>query len=191
MRRIDMAKLEAGTKLPDFQFHTAGGLDTTALEVVKKAKKTIFWVLRYVGCTSCRYDIHVIKERYKEFLELGAQILVVLQSQPEIVNADLKGDEVPYEIITDPDQKIYQQFSIEAAPTIEGLRPTDPAVIKKWEAKRELVKASGFVHGKYEGNENQLPAMFIVDAAGNIDYARYATSIAGLPGIDEVLEKLR
>jgi peroxiredoxin len=184
-----MAKLEEGNKIPDFQFHTASGLDTSASEVIKKAQKTVFWVLRYVGCTSCRYDIHVIKERYGEFVALGAQVLVVLQSRPEIVNADLKGDEVPYEIITDPDQKIYRQFSIEAAATKDGLRPSDPADVKKWEAKRELVKAGGFVHGKYEGDENQLPALFIVDKAGNIEYAHYAANIADLPGIDEVLEK--
>jgi peroxiredoxin len=184
-----MAKLEAGGRFPDFQFHTASGLDGNALETIKKAQRTVFWVLRYVGCTSCRYDIHLIKERYGEFLALGAQVLVVLQSQPDMVNADLKGDEVPYEIITDPEQEIYRRFSIGAAASTEALRPRDPAGIEKWEAKRALAKESGFVHGNYEGNENQLPAMFIVDAQGNVEYVHYAANIADMPGIDEVLEK--
>jgi peroxiredoxin len=144
-----------------------------------------------VGCTACRYDIHVIKERYGEFKKLDAQVLVVLQSQPELVQADLKGDEPPYEIITDPDQKIYRRFSIDPAATTEGLMPADPEGLKKLEEKREKIKAAGFSHGKYEGDENQLPAMFIVGQDGLVLYARYANSIVDLPAVDEVLEKLR
>jgi peroxiredoxin len=186
-----MAKLSAGDQFPDFEFHTANGLDLKAHEVIKKAGKTVFWVLRYVGCTSCRYDIHVIKERYGEFKNLDSQVLVVLQSQPEIVLADLKGDEVPYEIITDPEQKIYRRFSIEPAAAKEGLRPLDPEGIKKLDEKREKIKAAGFVHGIYEGDENQLPALFIVGRDGTVLYAHYAASIIDLPSVDEVLEKLR
>jgi peroxiredoxin len=185
-----MAKLLEGAKLPDFSFHTASGLDLSALDVVKKAKKTVFWVLRYVGCTTCRYDIHVIKERYQEFLELGAQVLVVLQSQPENVKADLTGDEVPYEIICDPDQSIYKRFSIDPAPDKESRRPTDPEGIAKLQAKIEKVKAGGFVHGKYEGDENQLPAMFIVEPDGLISYAHYAKNSIDMPTVDELLAKL-
>jgi peroxiredoxin len=185
-----MAKLSAGDSFPDFEFRTASGLDLKTHEVIKKAKKTVFWVLRYVGCTTCRYDIHVIKERYQEFRDKDSQVLVVLQSQPEVVQADLKGDEAPYEIICDPDQAIYKRFSIEPAATKEGLRPTDPADLKKLDEKREKIKASGFVHGKYEGDENQLPALFIVGQDTSVLYAHYAASIINMPTVDEVLEKL-
>jgi peroxiredoxin len=185
-----MAKLLEGTKLPDFQFHTASGLDLSASEVIKKTKKTVFWVLRYVGCTTCRYDIHVIKERYREFVEAGAQVLVVLQSLPENVKADLTGDEAPYEIICDPDQTIYQRFSIEPTLDKESRMPKDPADVAKLQAKVEKIKASGFVHGKYEGNENQLPAMFIVEPDGLIAYAHYAKNSIDMPNVDEVLAKL-
>jgi peroxiredoxin len=182
-----MSKLSRGDTFPDFPFHTAGAEDLRTHAVIAKAKKTVFWVLRYVGCTSCRYDIHVIKERYKEFTALGVQILVVLQSPPETIAADLKGDEVPYKIIADPEQRFYKRFSIEAADSKEDLRPKDPILAAKFQTKVDQIKASGFTHGKYEGDELQLPALFIVDADNSVSYAHYAANIADLPTVDELL----
>jgi peroxiredoxin len=186
-----MAKLLEGEQFPDFTFSTAYGTELSSGEVIGRTKRTIFWVLRYVGCTTCRYDIHLIKTRYKEFTNLGAQVLVVLQSQPENVRADLAGDEVPYEIICDPGQAFYWRFSIAPAPDKESRQPRDPLDVEKWQAKIEKVKASGFVHGKYEGNENQLPALFIADDDGKVRYAHYAKNSIDMPTVDEVLGLLR
>jgi peroxiredoxin len=187
-----MAKLSAGDRFPDFPVHTAADADIQTAELLKKAEKTIFWVLRYVGCTSCRYDIHLIKENYQKFTAKNAQVVVVLQSPPETIKADLAGDEVPYEIVSDPDQRFYKRFSIEAADTKEGLRPpaSDAAGLAKVQAKSEKVKAGGFVHGKYEGDEFQLPAFFIVDSEGKVLYSHYAAYIADMPTVDEAAAKL-
>jgi peroxiredoxin len=186
-----MARLSAGEQFPDFTFNTAYGRELSSGEFIKKAGKTVFWVLRYVGCTTCRYDIHLIKTRYKEFTGLDAQVLVVLQSQPENVRADLTGHEVPYEIACDPGQAIYWRFSIEPAPDKESRQPKDPADVEKWQAKLGKVKAGGFVHGKYEGNENQLPALFVVAADGKVLYAHYAKNSIDMPTVDEVLGLLK
>jgi peroxiredoxin len=187
-----MAKLSAGDQFPDFPVHTAAEAVILTSELLKKAEKTIFWVLRYVGCTSCRYDIHLIKENYQKFTSKNAQVVVVLQSPPETIKEGLAGDEVPYEIISDPDQRFYKRFAIEAADTKEGLRPPswDTAGLEKVKAKSEKVKASGFVHGKYEGDEFQLPAFFIVDSAGKVLYSHYAAYTADMPTVDEAAAKL-
>ena len=44
--------------------------------------------------------------------------------------------------------------------------------------------------GDYEGNELQLPAMFIVNEDGVVEYANYARNIVDLPTVDEVLAML-
>jgi peroxiredoxin len=187
-----MAKLSAGDQFPDFPVHTAQDADIQTSALLRKADKTIFWVLRYVGCTSCRYDIHLIKEHYQKFTAKNAQVVVVLQSPPETIKTDLAGDEVPYEIISDPDQRFYKRFGIEAADTKEGLRPpaSDTEGLAKVQAKSEKIKASGFVHGEYEGDEFQLPAFFIVDSAGKVLYSHYAAYIADMPTVDEAAAKL-
>ena len=81
---------------------------------------------------------------------------------------------MPYHIICDYNQEIYNSLDIKRTATKEERQPTDEADKAKLAAKMEKVKASGFVHGDYEGNEQQLPAMFITDDRGNVLYAHYA-----------------
>jgi peroxiredoxin len=185
-----MPKLSAGDTFPDFEFHTAKGETRTVLEVIRNRKKTVFWLLRYIGCTSCRYDIQTISEKYQKFLDLDTQVLVVLQSPPETIREEEGAHSFPMEIICDPEFEIYNRFSVASAPDKAGLQPTEPAEVKKMRAKRERIQAAGIVHGKYEGNELQLPALFVVDKNASVLYARYAKIIADMPTADELLEKL-
>ena len=115
-------KITCGERFPEFTFDTAYKDGLNSLGVLKG--KTVFWVLRYIGCTVCRYDVHKIAERYEEFKAKGAQVFVVMQSDKEHVRKDLEstGTVLPFEIITDPGQKIYDLLSIEAAPSKEGWR---------------------------------------------------------------------
>ena len=186
-----MAKLTVGSQFPDFKFNTGYRTGLTVKEEVKKAEKTIFWVLRYIGCTTCRYDVHLLSQRYEEFKALGTQILVVMQSEPATVQEDLKDSPLPFEIICDVDQEIYKTLEIRATETREERQPTSPEDIAKWQAKIAAVKQSGFVHGKYEGNEQQLPAFFVTDNTGKVLYAHYAANSIDMPTVDEALEILK
>ena len=182
-----MAKINAGERLPSFKFNTHLRDDLESLSVLKG--KTVFWVLRYIGCTVCRYDVHLIAKRYDEFKAKGAQVFVVMQSDRDHVVNDLKATDtvLPFEIICDPDQKIYELLSIEPARSMEELAGGNMDELR---AKGAAAKEAGFVHGDYEGNEQQLPAMFIVAEDGTVEYAHYATNIVDMPKIDEVLEML-
>ena len=104
-------KLKTGDRFPQFTFDTHLRDDLSSVDVLNG--KTVFWVLRYIGCTVCRYDVHLIAQRYQEFKEKGAQVFVVMQSDKKHVTDDLsKGDvKLPFEIIIDPKQKIYEQVS--------------------------------------------------------------------------------
>jgi peroxiredoxin len=193
-----MAKLYAGDRFPDFEFHTAKGETLSVSKVLQLRGKTIFWVLRYIGCTTCRYDIQLISDRYQKFLDLDAQVFIVLQSQQETVQEEMaraegagQGLSPNLEIICDPGFDFYERFSIEAAPDKERLRPSDPDGMTKLAIKKEKVKAAGIIHGKYEGNEMQLPAFFIVDRNGIVLRAHYAKNNIDMPTPDEALEELR
>ena len=180
-------KIRCGERFPEFTFDTAYKDGLNSLGVLKG--KTVFWVLRYIGCTVCRYDVHKIAERYEEFKAKGAQVFVVMQSDKEHVRKDLEstGTILPFEIITDPGQKIYDLLSIEAAPSKEAMID---GVLDQLKEKGAAAREAGFVHGDYEGNEQQLPAMFIVGEDGTVEYVRYAKNIMDMPKIDEVLALL-
>lgn len=179
-------KLNVGDKMPSFTFNTESDTGVTT-ESVLTGGRTVFWVLRYIGCTMCRFDVHQISQRYDEFKAKGAQVYVVMQSDPEVVRSDLKDSPAPFHIICDASQEIYKALEIHPAESKEARMPTDPKQLEKLAAKRDAVKASGFTHGKYEGDENQLPAMFIVEPDGTVSYAHYAENMIDMPTIDEVL----
>ncbi|MBR4445103.1 MAG: redoxin domain-containing protein [Solobacterium sp.] len=182
-----MTKLNTGDKFPEITFNTAYKTDLHTPEIFHGT--TVFWVLRYIGCTVCRYDVKLLAERYEEFRRKNAQVFVLMQSDASHVQDNLqKTDTVlPFEIITDPEQKIYQLLDIQPAESMEALAE---GVGEQLRAKARQARLCGFSHGDYEGNEQQLPALFIVDEEGIVKCAHYAKNIMDMPSIDEVLALL-
>lgn len=182
-----MTRLNTGDKLPSFNFNTQNRRAVNSLEILKG--KTVFWVLRYIGCTVCRYDVHLIAQRYQEFTDKGAQVFVVMQSDVNHVQDDLAKTNtvLPFEIICDPTEFIYKLLSIEPAESMEKLGGGRFEELKE---KGTKAREAGFSHGDYEGNEQQLPAMFIVEQDGTVIYSHYAENIMDMPKIDDVLAML-
>ena len=125
-----MAKLHVGDKMPFFTFQTESQSGLTTESVLRNGR-TVFWVLRYIGCTTCRYDIHQIAAYYEEFQKRGVQVYVVMQSDPAVVQEDLKDSPLPYHIICDQSQMIYQTLEIPATATKEERMPTLPEPVRK------------------------------------------------------------
>ena len=182
-----MAKLVKGDKFPDFRFDTAFQNDMTITDVVN-GKETFFWFLRYIGCTICRWDVHMLTQRYNEFVEKGVNVVVVMQSTPEIVQRDLNGEKLPFYLICDSKQELYTTLELNVAENQQRKVPNEDA-LARLTVKREGAKASGFVHGDYEGNEQQLPAFFAVDGEMNVLEAHYARNLGDMPFAKEVLDK--
>ena len=181
-----MPKLKNGDRFPSFPIQTLYN-SAEMTDTLFHAPKTVLWCLRYIGCTVCRYDIHVAATRYQEVQEKGAKIVFMLQSDKDLLAEELKDAPLPFDVICDPEMKIYQALEIKPAASVEELLGPDPEKLK---AKGAAATAEGFSHGKYEGDEMQLPAMFIVNADGIVEKAIYATDITGLPTLDELLEIL-
>ena len=183
-----MTRLNQGEKFPNLQFNTANQQGLQVYDVLKE--KTIFWVLRYIGCPTCRLDVHQIAQRYTEIQDAGAQVYVVMQSDPEHIQKDLAKTNtvLPFEIICDPDQVFYSTLSVEAAKS--KLQLAGSGVFKVL-SKGKAARNAGFNHGDYEGNELQLPALFIVGEDGTAEYVHYARNMADMPAVDDVLKLLK
>lgn len=182
-----MPKVNVDEIFPQFTFSTAYEDSLNSKDVLKG--NTVFWFLRYIGCTVCRYDVHLLQERYDEFTQKGAQVFVVMQSDQEHVQKDLESTDtrLPFAIICDPKQEIYRLLDIVPAESMDALKEGVEEQLKEKGSKaREL----GFTHGDYEGDEQQLPALFIVNEDGKVEYAHYAKNIMDMPLIDDVLALL-
>ena len=181
-----MAKLQVGDKMPNFIVNTEKE-NGTSFEKLVGGKPTMFMVLRYIGCTVCRYDVHVLTQKYQEFVDKGVNVVVVMQSTPEIVNRDLAGETLPFNLVCDAAQEIYKTLEIHAAADMPGLLGDSK---EKLQAKGAAAAAAGFVHGDYEGIEEQLPAFFYVDADMTVTEAHYGKNIMDMPTVDEMLAKI-
>ena len=110
---------------------------------------------------------------------------MVLQSDPAKLSAQLKPGDLPFNIVCDPDQKLYKRFEIAAAPSKEAM------IDAKAVGKIAKAKAKGFKHGDYEGEELQLPAAFVVEPDLTLTYAHHGKSVGDVPDSTDLAELLK
>lgn len=183
-----MPKLTVGATLPDFTFDTPFAQGRTMAQTAAAVSgKTALVFLRYYGCTLCQYDIHQFLVEHEKIAATGGQMLVVLQSDPAKLAAQQGPQDLPFDIICDPDQKLYKQFDIQPAESKEAA--SDAQTMAK-RAERDAYPVK-FVHGEYEGNELQLPATFVVESDLTVTFAEYHKGNGGVPSPDELAALLK
>lgn len=181
-----MSRLTTGGVMPEFTFVTPFETGRSLSETVGRVQgKTALVFLRYYGCTLCQYDIHQFAQAKEAIGATGGQMLVVLQSDPALLAGQLKREDLPFDIICDPDQTLYKQFEIK--PAESKLKLADPGTV----LKIGKAKAAGFEHGANEGDELQLPAVFVLDSARQITYAHYGVSAGDVPSPEQLAERLK
>lgn len=187
-----MAKLEKGAKFTNYTVDSVIGTEVvkgTTIEKIMDSKPTMFWFQRYMGCPPCRLDVHLLVMNYEKFVEKGVNIVVVMQSKPEIVLKDMVDKTLPFHLICDPTESLYKDLEIGS---MEGKPELSPKEMEKMGMKMAMMKEGGeiYAHGEYEGNEAQLPAFFYVDKDMTVLEAHYAKNIADMPLAQEALDKI-
>lgn len=173
-------RLKRGQKMPNITYQTAFKKDLDFINDIK-GKKTIIMFLRYYGCTICKLDLIEIEKQIEDFKKNNIDIKIVLQSDPKLVENKLKEKPLSFDIICDPNQKLYKKFEINPANSKEDLAGGN---IKE---KIRKVKKLGIKHGKYEGEELQLPAVIIINKNGEIVYSHYGDDVTDIPSPQEIL----
>ncbi len=181
-----MAKYNVGQVMPDFGYRTVYEENCSLSETVASCSgKTALVFLRYYGCPMCQLDLHTYGEAYKAITAGGGQLLIVLQSDPEKLAQQITPETFPYPIICDPEMKLYELLSI--APAASMLKMMSFSALKK------VIRSTkaGYKHGEYEGNEQQLPAAFVMTPDRRLTYAHYATHAADIPSPEELAELMK
>lgn len=177
-------KLTKDLLMTDFKYNNIYEKNKDYLDS-KKDRIGVLVFLRYYGCTICQLDIREFNNLYEEFVKYDVDLKIVLQSKPEILMAADKEKTLKVEIICDPNQELYNLFELQSAKDIEQLKEGN--LMEKVSEARAL----GLTHGEYEGNELQLPGIFIIGKDNKILYAHYAKNGADIPRAKEVLEIIK
>ena len=180
-----MAKLSSESIFPDYTVSTQFE-DETTIRRIAGGKPLMLVVLRYIGCPSCRYDVHMLQENYARFVERGISVAVVMQSTPASIRSALQDEPLSFPIICDPEYAIYNDLEIKPAESREEMLGDEEAT-RKFMKKREAIQELGYTHGEYEGIEEQLPAFFYMDGDLKVMIAHYAKGIGDMPTAEEML----
>jgi peroxiredoxin len=172
-----MGKLKVGDKAPNIESNSVnlGRIDLSSL----KGKERVLLVFsRYFGCRLCQLDFHELLQKATE-IQNHAKIIYINQSTDNTAKDYIKEKAVPFPVIVDAKEPfpLYQAYNV---------GDWEPEEREKINAKRPRIIAAGFQHGAYEGNEQQMPASFIISKNGTIEYAKY-----GDLNLDEIIDFLR
>jgi len=176
-------RLTPGTTAPDFTFDTPWKPSLTFFDFLKE-EKALLMFLRYMGCPLCQMKIAEMIRDSGRFKDACTQIFIVLQSQPEIIKQSTVEEALPITIICDPDIRIFNLYKVHSG-TLFGY--IAPGVIKK----AIQAKKQGYTHGKKEGKELQLPAVFLIDTNRTISYAYYGKHIDDIPDNTSLLSTIK
>jgi peroxiredoxin len=176
-------KLTPGMTAPNFTYDT---ISKHSLDFHKTTggKRSVIFFLRYTGCPICQMKIGDLLRDHKEFRAAGLHVYVVLQSTPILVKEGLAGFHVPFTVVCDPEEKVFALYGVAPGNLLGYLAPS--VIIKAMKASR-----AGFKHGKKEGKEMQLPAVFIVNGDGKIAYTYYGKNIGDVPNNRAILNAAR
>ena len=184
-----MARLVKGDVFPNFTVDTVYEQGLTIKEITG-GKPTMFWFLRYMGCQPCCLDVHLLTEKKPEFDAKGVNIVVVMQSRPEVVKRDMIDDHLPFYLICDPEAVLYKALELgERQPGWQDAMTPEDKVKQKYKA--ELIEQLGITHGEYEGNEDQAPAWFYIDSDMTVIESHYGIYTSDMPLADEALAKIK
>jgi thioredoxin-dependent peroxiredoxin len=172
------SKLTIAKKAPDFKFKTPWDDEADFYDAVGNHHAVLIF-LRYYGCPVCQMEMAKIKQDIDLVRKKEVSVFVVLQSTPEIIASLIRKEDFPFTIICDPQGKIFQLYGVEAG-MIKYLHPAGLIA-----AIRAVSK--GFMHGKFEGKETQLPAAFAMTADKLIKYAYYGNYISDIPSLDKIV----
>jgi len=155
-------KLKVGDKAPLFKLdsYNAGTIDLG--ELIGKQKIVLIFS-RYFGCPICQLDLNILMEAVLEINNKGAKLLYVTQSGEKVAQEFITKYKIEFPVIPSSRKELYAEY---------GLGLMNEEAVKKVKSKFKEATERGFVHGDYEGWENQGPGQFVIGEDGNILHER-------------------
>ena len=176
------SRMKIGDKAPDFNYETAW---ERGKEFYKSAgkKSAVLVFLRYLGCPICHVDMVNLKREIGHIKKKGAALFVIIQSSPATVASITKKEDWPFIIICDPKGALFQLYHVEPGGILKYMHPA--GLIAAIRATFQ-----GYRHGKFEGKETQLPAVFVVGGNRVLKYVHYGRHIADVPSPETFMKAL-
>ena len=169
--RWSQLPLQVGDQAPDFEL-----FDSTAKKIMLssfwngKPALLLFW--RHYGCSCGRDRAARFQEEYPKYLELGANVVVVGQGEPERASAYAEKNKIACPVLCDPNYQVYQAYDIlEGKPSQILFDAPDEYLKCELDAVNNLFESRKGTDRAIVDDPWQLPGEFVVDKQGIIRLA--------------------
>ncbi|CAA6801982.1 MAG: Alkyl hydroperoxide reductase/ Thiol specific antioxidant/ Mal allergen [uncultured Aureispira sp.] len=82
-------------------------------KILKDNDKVLICFFRPVWCPICNKRTHELIERYDELKKKGIEVLAIYPNNSETMAQYVKDAEIPFPVISDPNEVIYEKYAIE------------------------------------------------------------------------------
>lgn len=172
-------RLTPGTGAPEFSAESVAGRSVSLQNL--RGDSVLLKFYRFAECPICNLHLRELIRRYDEVRAAGLTAVVFIHSPHETVERE-QGLELPFELIPDPDKRIFDAYGVE-----RSTRGMFSARVAR-DYGRALRAGLGSRPVGHHGGITGHPADFILDPGGVIRYARYGADYADTLGVDKVLE---
>lgn len=171
--------LAKGEKAGSFKFLDQSGKERKFPEEFGGEKTALFF-LRHLGCPLCKAKIAELKTAAPRFKDKGVRLIAVVQSTPRRVAEFWAKEGLSFILVPDREKRLYNAFQVRRGGFKEYTAPS---------AFKATVRATlqGHMHGRFEGDEFQVPAAFLLAPGGEIVYVHYGKDISDFGDVDELL----
>lgn len=182
--------LKAGDKLEGFVYDTPS---KTGVKLEETKKPTVLVFSRYYTCSICQTMMAQLKAAYPAISAAGFDLKVVLQSTRESLREAGAEEAFPFELICDPECRLYDRYNVFEADSAAAMIAGDPMINQLGPDGVKGLIGSMFTGGgsKPEGRQRQLPALFVLSSDGKVLYSHYAKTMSDFPDVAEVLKNLK
>lgn len=191
--------LTVGTKLENFIYTDKNGNEIDLQRAIKSNTLIVF--SRYYECEICKAVLAMLTAAYPLLKIKKYDVKVVLQSDRSTV-AKAAG-KYPFELIADPDKKLYDQYNVFEADGFVQMLAGDKLYhtfigknVKKLLNTSMVDSIATYFDGNDEANDDsgprqlQLNAFVAVDANMHVTYSHYCKTIADFPSAKDLLQNL-
>jgi peroxiredoxin len=163
--------LQAGDTAPDFELLDSAG-NKVKLSSFWNDKPALFLFWRHYGCSCGRDRAARLQDEYTKYLELGANIVVIGQGEPERATVYAEKNKITCPVLCDPTYQVYQAYDLLEGKTSQILFDAPDEYLKcDLEAGRKLLESRHGTDRAIVDSPWQLPGEFVVDKKGIIRLA--------------------
>ena len=152
---VGQVKLTEGTEIDDFLFLMKNGSCESFQSQLKRDFTAVIF-LRHLGCGMSQLDMLKYRDAYHFLKDPGIEIMMVIQGAEAAVSERTAKMKIPYTVIADPEQSLYEHFDIPSSDSMRNL------VYGVSEEKLLEFEYYGIECQRFEGNELQLQATIVV-----------------------------